>query len=120
MIYFHNATFEFFGVPLAWIPYFTTADPSVKRKTGFLAPLFGNSDTLGWSVTTPYFIALAPSYDVTLTPTYYEKQGFMGEAEWRQRLRNGQYSLRMAGINQNNPKDFLTGPDTQPPTGRKV
>ncbi|MCP4381276.1 MAG: LPS-assembly protein LptD [Hyphomicrobiales bacterium] len=108
IIEFHNATFEFYGMPVAWIPYFTTADPSVKRKTGFLAPTFGASENLGWSVGTPYFIALAPSYDVTLTPTYYEKQGFLGEVEWRQRLARGQYTLRMAGIDQKKPKAFLT------------
>ena len=50
MIYFHNASFEFFGLPLAWMPYFSVADPSVKRKTGFLAPLFGYSEDVGWSV----------------------------------------------------------------------
>ncbi|MCB1495899.1 MAG: LPS-assembly protein LptD [Bauldia sp.] len=111
-IEFHNATFEFFGLPLAWIPYFTTADPSVKRKTGFLAPVIGVSDTLGWSAATPYFIALAPSYDVTLTPKYYQYQGFLGEVEWRQRLRSGQYTLTMAGINQDNPKKFLKDPYT--------
>lgn len=108
MIYFHNASIEFFGVPLAWVPYFSTADPSVKRKTGLLAPNVSYSDILGWSVTTPYFIALAPSYDITLTPTYYTKQGFLGEAEWRQRLAHGQYTLQMAGISQNDPKAFLT------------
>ena len=30
MVYFHNASFEFFGLPIAWIPYFEVADPSVK------------------------------------------------------------------------------------------
>ena len=105
---FHNASFEFFGMPMAWVPYFEVADPTVRRKTGFLAPEFGNSDNLGWSVSTPYFIALAPSYDITLTPTYYTKQGFMGEIEWRQRLRSGQYTIQMAGIDQNKPKAFLT------------
>ena len=108
MVYFHNASLEFFGLPLAWVPYFSVADPSVKRKTGFLAPLFGYSDDVGWSVTTPYFIALAPNYDLTLSPTYYTEQGFLGDVEWRHRLANGQYTLRMAGIDQQNPKNFLT------------
>lgn len=108
-IHFHNASFEFFGVPMAWIPYFTTADPSIKRKTGLLAPDFGYSDMLGYSVSAPYFINLAPSYDITLTPTYYSNQGFLGEVEWRQRLRNGQYTLQMAGISQDDPKAFLKG-----------
>ena len=107
MIYFHDATFEFAGVPLAWIPYFSIADPSVKRKTGFLVPSFGYSEDLGWSASTPYFIALAPNYDLTITPTYYTEQGFLGEVAWRHRLANGQYTLTMAGINQNDPKAFL-------------
>lgn len=108
MVYFHDASFEFFGLPLAWVPYFSVADPSVKRKTGFLSPYFGYSNDVGWSIATPYFIALAPNYDVTLTPVYYTEQGFLGDVEWRQRLAHGQFTLRMAGINQQNPENFLT------------
>lgn len=108
MIYFHNASFEFFGLPIAWVPYFEVADPSVKRKTGFLAPIFGYSESVGFFVGTPYFIALAPNYDVTLTPVYYSEQGFLGDVEWRQRLAHGQFTLRMAGINQQDPERFLT------------
>ena len=33
----------------------------------------------------PYFINLAPNYDLTLTPTYFSKQGLFGDVEWRQR-----------------------------------
>jgi len=108
MVYFHNASFEFYGLPIAWIPYFSVADPSVKRKSGFLAPLFGYSEDVGWSIATPYFIALAPNYDVTLTPVYYTEQGFLGDVEWRQRFAHGQFTLRMAGISQDNPQNFLT------------
>ncbi len=108
MVYFHDASFEFMGLPLAWVPYFSVADPSVKRKSGFLAPYFGYSDDVGWSIATPYFLALAPNYDVTLTPVYFTEQGFLGDVEWRHRLANGQYTLRVAGINQRNPEAFLT------------
>ena len=38
MLYFENAQLEFFGVPLAYIPYFSAPDPTVKRKIGFLTP----------------------------------------------------------------------------------
>jgi len=108
MVYFRDASFEFMGVPLAWVPKFSIADPSVKRKSGFLAPSFGYSNDVGWSIATPYFIALAPNYDVTLTPVYYTEQGFLGDVEWRQRLAHGQFTLRMAGISQRNPENFLT------------
>ncbi len=35
MIYFENAQLEFFGKPIAYFPYFSTPDPTVKRKTRF-------------------------------------------------------------------------------------
>ena len=38
MLYFENAQLEFFGVPMAYLPYFSTPDPTVKRKSGFLMP----------------------------------------------------------------------------------
>ncbi|HZP20548.1 MAG TPA: LPS-assembly protein LptD [Bauldia sp.] len=109
MIYFRSAALEFLGVPIAYVPYFSTVDPSVKRKTGLLAPSFGYADAVGWSITAPYYVAFAPNYDLTLTPSYYTKQGFLGEIEWRQRLSNGFYTVRVAGISQNDPAAFLKG-----------
>ena len=109
MIYFENAKFEFLGVPLAWVPYFSTPDPSVKRKSGFLTPTFSYSDTLGTAISTPFFWALAPNYDVTFSPKIMTRQGFLAEVEWRHRLANGQYSLKMAGIHQEDPSAFLSG-----------
>ncbi|MGB3391419.1 MAG: LPS assembly protein LptD, partial [Pseudaminobacter sp.] len=37
------------------------------------------------------------------------RQGFLGEAEWRQRFNNGEYSLKIAGIRQNDPGAFRFG-----------
>ena len=33
MLYFEDARLEFFGVPIAYLPYFSTPDPTVKRKS---------------------------------------------------------------------------------------
>ena len=38
MMYFEDARLEFFGQPIAWLPYFSAPDPTVKRKTGVLTP----------------------------------------------------------------------------------
>jgi LPS-assembly protein len=108
MVYFYNARIEFLGIPVAYVPYFSTPDPSVKRKSGFLTPTFGYTPQTGYSGGIPYFWAIAPSYDMTLTPNYFTKQGFLGEVEWRQRLADGSYTLRMAGIDQQDPHAFLT------------
>ncbi|MER9301722.1 LPS-assembly protein LptD [Mesorhizobium sp. M0293] len=104
---FENANFEFFGFPLAYLPAFEIADPTVKRKSGFLIPGIIFNDDLGVGVKIPYYFALSPTYDLTVTGTGYTKQGFLGEAEWRQRFNNGQYSLKIAGIHQQDPDAFL-------------
>ena len=50
MLYFENAQLEFFGVPMAYLPYFSTPDPTVKRKTGFLMPGFSSVSSYGFGV----------------------------------------------------------------------
>ncbi|MGU3400273.1 LPS-assembly protein LptD [Brucellaceae bacterium D45D] len=103
---FERARFEFLGMPLAWFPAFEMADPTVKRKSGFLFPQFGYKDELGYHAKASYFWALAPNYDLTVSGTGFTKQGFLGEAEWRHRLENGEYNLRIAGIHQMKPGEF--------------
>ncbi|MEP6565575.1 MAG: LPS-assembly protein LptD, partial [Mesorhizobium sp.] len=104
---FENANFEFFGFPLAYLPAFEIADPTVKRKSGFLIPGITYNTDLGVGVKVPYYFALSPTYDLTVTGSGYTKQGFLGEAEWRQRFNNGEYSLKIAGIRQENPDEFI-------------
>ena len=103
MIYFEDARLEVLGFPLFYWPYLSTPDPTVKRKTGFLTPKFGYSTNFGFYSQTPYFWALAPNYDVTVTPTLSSKQGLLMQAEWRHRLLNGSYSIKAAGIFQADP-----------------
>lgn len=110
MIYYEDARIEFAGIPLAYIPYMSGPDATVKRKTGFLAPKFINTGALGTGVSLPYFINLAPNYDLTLTPTYLSRQGFLGQAEWRHRFVNGSYMIRAAGIFQQDKGAFLASP----------
>ncbi|RWM07812.1 MAG: LPS-assembly protein LptD [Mesorhizobium sp.] len=104
---FENSNFEFFGFPLAYLPAFEIADPTVKHKSGFLIPGIVYNNHLGVGVKVPYYFALSPTYDLTVTGSGYTKQGFLGEAEWRQRFNNGQYTLKIAGINQQDPNAFI-------------
>ena len=82
-IRFEHSRFEFFGMPIAYFPVFEVPDPTVKRKSGFLIPGVSYNSDLGFGVTVPYYLALSPTYDLTLKSRYYSKQGFFGEAEWR-------------------------------------
>jgi LPS-assembly protein len=115
-IYFENASLELFGHPIAYLPYFSAPDPTVKRKTGFLTPISTASSRVGYTFGVPFFWAIAPDYDLTLTPVVSTRQGFLLSAEWRQRLINGAYFIRGAGIFQQDPTAF-TFPDGTPQPG---
>lgn len=100
LISYQDAFFEIYGQPILYLPYFQHADPSVKRKSGFLTPEYGQSSNLGFITGIPYYFALDPSYDFTFTPLYLSEQGVLWQGEWRQRLANGQYTIKAAGIDQ--------------------
>jgi LPS-assembly protein len=114
MIYFESASLEFFGKPVAYLPYFSMPDPTVKRKSGVLVPTISSSSKYGFGVEVPYYWALAPDYDLTLTPRLTTRQGLLMQAEWRQRLINGAYTIRGTGIYQLDKDAFLRsgGPAT--------
>jgi LPS-assembly protein len=100
MLYFENAQLEFFGVPMAYLPYFSTPDPTVKRKTGFLMPSYTTVSTYGFGVETPFYWAIAPDYDATFNPRFTSRQGVLFQGEFRQRLVDGSYQIRAYGIDQ--------------------
>ncbi len=106
MLYFENAQLEFFGVPLAYIPYFSAPDPTVKRKSGFLTPGISSNTTYGYAIEVPYYWAIAPDYDATFTPRFMTQQGVLMQAEFRQRLMDGSYQIRAYGIDQLDPGAF--------------
>ncbi len=118
MLYFEDGNIDLFGLPMAWFPFMSMPDQTVKRKSGFLFPTVTTSSTYGLGIETPYFLALAPNYDLTLYPKYTTQQGLLMEADWRQRLANGTYSIIAAGIDQQDPgyfaaRDGAGAPSTQ-------
>jgi LPS-assembly protein len=114
MLYFEDARIEFFGVPLAYVPFMSTPDPTVKRKSGFLFPSLSETSQYGFGIEPQYFWALAPNYDLTFGTLLTTKQGALFEAQWRHRLLDGSYSIRAAGIFQQDPGYFASrdGPDS--------
>ena len=103
---YEGASFELFGSPIAYLTRFSHADPSIKRKSGFILETPGGSDELGFSAGTSYFWALAPNYDLTVGGKYYTQQGFLGKAQWRHRTELGEYDIRFAGIDQQGKDEF--------------
>ena len=100
MVYYEDAQLEFFGVPVAYLPFLQHPDPTVKRKSGFLAPTYIASSELGIGAEIPFFWNIAPNMDLTVAPVILSRQGLMMKGEFRHRLVNGAYSVRAAGIFQ--------------------
>ncbi len=98
-----NVRMEIAGMPVMWLPWLSHPAPGVKRATGFLVPRAGYSRQLGLWVETPYFINLAPNYDLTLYPTLHSRQGLFLRTVWRHRLNGGQYKVDAGGIRQLKP-----------------
>jgi LPS-assembly protein len=119
MIYFESAAIEFFGVPLAYFPYFSAPDPTVKRKTGFLLPVVSSSSAYGFALETPYYVALAPDYDMTFSPRITTKQGPLLQGEYRQRIDSGYFTLRASGIDQLDKSYFIHSDGTPTPGFRQ-
>ena len=109
-VYYEDAQMLVWGVPVFYMPYFSSPDSTVNKQTGLLAPQFISGGNLGYGISFPYFINLAPNYDLTLIPSYLSKQGLLGEVDWRQRLSNGVYSIKAIGIDQQQPLLFPAYP----------
>jgi LPS-assembly protein len=78
----HHVWLEFMHLPVFYSPYF--AHPIDDRRiTGFLSPSIGRSSTRGFDITLPYYLNLAPNYDLTLTPRVMVQRGFMAGMEFR-------------------------------------
>lgn len=74
-IEYDDAWLEFEGVPVAYTPYISHADPALKRKSGLLPPSIFNNHSVGTGLRLPYFQVIDPNQDVTLTPMFTTKQG---------------------------------------------
>ncbi|AXS40604.1 LPS-assembly protein LptD [Breoghania sp. L-A4] len=105
-VYYEDARLEFWGVPVAYLPFMSHPDPTVKQKSGFLSPTTVYDNRLGVGISVPYHWVLAPNYDVTFTPTPLSRQGALLQANFRHRLESGSYSLYGAGIRQESPEEF--------------
>ena len=100
-IIYEGARFELFGFPIFYIPIATHPSPDIKKRSGFLAPIITSSGDLGLNIKTPYFMNLAPNYDLTLTPWVVSKGAFVAEGEWRQRFKRGRVNFHIIAASLN-------------------
>ncbi len=105
---YYDATLEMFGWPVAWFPYISAPDPSVKRASGILMPSIGTSSHLGVFAAQPYYWVIDDQSDATFTPVLTTRAGPQLNLEYRRRFNNGFLLLETsAGYTDNSPQGTL-------------
>ncbi len=95
---YKNARLEFLDTPVLYAPLFSHADPSVKRKSGFMRPKYGFSSDVGGYVEGGYYFGdIAPDKDATLQIRPTSRAGTLVQGQWRERFQNGRVQIDLSG-----------------------
>lgn len=111
-IEYRDAWLEIYGLPVFYTPYFSHPDPTVERRSGFLAPTFGTGKQRGAWVKAPYYWRIDRSRDATLTPLISTLDNPALFAEYRERLEKGAVVLSGSYISTSHPN-----PEVRPAFG---
>ena len=107
-IEYQDAVLDFYGIPVGYLPYFSHPDPSVRRASGFLVPGIGSSTHIGAFFVAPYFWAIDPNQDVTISPEFTTGSGEQISADYRRRFNNGRLNVDVgAAIDQGTPDGYV-------------
>ncbi|MCV6639549.1 LPS assembly protein LptD [Candidatus Albibeggiatoa sp. nov. NOAA] len=94
---------DFLDIPVFYTPYISYP-LNDARKTGFLTPSFGTSDSVGYEYTIPYYLNLNPSYDATVGLRVMSKRGMLWDGEFRYLRENSGGKLNASYMS--NDKDY--------------
>ncbi len=109
-IRYSGARIAVFGIASVPLPVFS--HPAGGRSDdGFLEPDIRYSRTNGFQVSLPYYFALAPDRDLTLTPSVYSEVLPMLRVDFRELTPLGAYRVSAYGTYSRR-SDDLTGPIT--------
>ena len=85
-------------IPILYIPYVRTA-VGKEKFSGFLSPSLKQGRD-GLDISLPYFISLAPNYDLTLSPRYIEERGAGIATEFRYLTKTSEGGIAASNIFQ--------------------
>ena len=94
IIVYEGVTLETFDIPIAYIPFFYHPDPTVKNKTGFLAPKFTSSNVFGYIYEQPLYLKLKKNADITIKPRFTSKEGVVLANNYRKNFKTGELTFK--------------------------
>ena len=100
-----HATLTLKGVPIMYSPYVDFSTTS-QRRSGWLLPTAGTTDTSGFETSIPYYFNLSPTHDATLTSRYMEKRGLQFDGEFRYLSKNYKGTSEIQYLNKDRDADI--------------
>ena len=92
-IEYTDAVIDLDGFPVAYFPYLSQPDPSVKRASGFLVPSVGTSKYLGAFTEIPYYWVIDGQSDATITPLIATNTSPQLDLQYRRRFNDGTMTI---------------------------
>lgn len=117
--YASGARLEVGGIPVFYFPFTLQFPLGDQRISGFLAPSTGTSRQGGFDLQLPYYVNLAPHYDLTLSPRLLTDRGVMAGVEFRYLSRWSMNTLNTAYLGNDRQFDPATAGNpasASPPT----
>lgn len=115
MVY-DDATFNIYGFPMLYTPYFSHPTPGADNESGLLTPSFMQSQNLGTVFKLPVYYSIAADKDITLTPIITTQAGPVVAGEYRQMFDAG--PLDVSGSFTHAPDHDIVGNETDGHTNR--
>ncbi|WP_216797362.1 LPS-assembly protein LptD [Candidatus Vallotia tarda] len=79
----HNSIVFFQGVPIFASPWLLFQLSKGSRQSGLLPPTVMTSSSTGLAISLPYYLNLAPNYDLTITPRIMSRRGILISPNFR-------------------------------------
>jgi len=106
IINYKKAWLKVYNKPVLYFPKFFHPDPTVKRQSGFLMPIFSDSNKLGLSLEVPYYHVISDNKDLTFKPRFFNKNDLILQSEYRQVNKNSKHILDFSINRKQNLLDF--------------
>lgn len=98
-VYYNHALVYFKSVPFFYTPFLTHPDPTVKRRSGLLAPTMGNTNYLESYFQPRYFWAVNDQTNVLFSPIYSSKKDFVWDGSISHYFYNSYFNINGSYLN---------------------
>ena len=89
-VYLKHPVMKIFSIPVYYLPYLSFPDWTVKRRSGFLTPVYGYSKQNRFHIKVPYYYSPEndPTWDMTFTSHQNGKTGHADQLNIRKKYDN--------------------------------